>query len=184
MTHFTTRSKLAAVGLLVACAGGAAMAAEPRIENRAAVFQGLLDCKAKTDPGERLACYDAAAATLGAAEQKGDIVVVDREQAQAVRRQAFGFTLPSLDIFNRGEGKDAAPEPVDELTAKVERAYRGGDGRWTFELEGGAVWLQNDSETIGRMPKQGSTVEIRKAAMGSYFLKSDGQRAIRARRVK
>ena len=53
---------------------------------------------------DRLACFDAAAARLDEAEKKGDIVVVDRRQAQEVRRQAFGFTLPSLTLFDRGRG--------------------------------------------------------------------------------
>jgi len=139
-----------------------------------------MDCKAMADPSERLACYDAAVGALDSAEQKGDIVVVDREQAKAVRRQAFGFTLPSLAMFERGE----KPEELNEVSLGVERAYRSGEGKWTFELEGGAVWTQNDSETLFREPKKGSKVEIRKASMGGYFMNVDGQRAIRARRVK
>lgn len=180
MTHFTTRSKLSAVALLALAVAGGAFAAEPKSDNRASVFQGLLDCKAKTDGVERLACYDAATATLGEAEQKGDIVVVDREMATTARRQAFGFSLPSLDMFKGSE----KPEEADRLTTVATNAYQGGDGKWVFELEGGAVWAQNDNEAIFRAPKKGSAVEIRKAAMGSFFLKVDGQRAIRARRVK
>lgn len=181
MTHFNKRTKVAAATLLAFAAVGGAIAAEPRNDNRASVFQGLLDCKAKTDNAERLACYDAATATLGEAEKKGDIVVVDREVAKAARRQAFGFSLPSLDIFKGAEEK---PEEADQLSTVVTSAYRGGDGKWVFELEGGAMWVQNDNEPIDRQPKKGSKVEIRKAAMGSFFLKSDGQRAVRARRVK
>jgi ABC-type amino acid transport substrate-binding protein len=180
MTHFNMRSKLGAVALAVLAAAGSAHAADPKTEGRASAFQGLLDCKAKTDDAARLACYDAAAEGLGAAEQKGDIVVVDRDMAKAVRRQAFGFSLPTLDVFDRSEKS----EDAGRLTATATNAYQGGDGKWIFELEGGAVWAQNDNESIFRAPKKGSSVEIRKAAMGGYFLKPDGQRAIRARRVK
>ncbi|MDP3853706.1 hypothetical protein [Phenylobacterium sp.] len=180
MTYFSTRTKLAALALAGLALAGPATAAEPKIEGRAAQFQGLLDCKVKTDSAERLACYDAAVGALAGAEQKGDIVVVDREQAKAVRRQAFGFNLPSLAMFERTE----KPEEIDRMTGQVAEAYRGGDGKWVFELEGGAVWAQTDSETLGRRPGKGSKVEVRKAAMGSYFLNSDGQRAVRARRVK
>ena len=159
---------------------GTASAAEPKAAGRAAQFQGLLDCKAKTDAAERLACYDTVVGALAGAEQKGDIVVVDRDQAKAVRRQAFGFNLPSLSMFEKSE----KPEEVDNLASVATRAYRGGDGKWVFELQDGAVWAQTDNETLGRQPREGSKVEIRKASMGSYFLNSDGQRAIRARRVK
>lgn len=178
--HLSSRSKLtAAAALILALAAGGAVAQTAGGE-RPAMFKGLLDCKAKSDPTERLACYDAAVGALDTAEQKGDIVVVDREQAKAVRRQAFGFTLPSLAMFERGQ----TPEELDRVSLNIERVYRGGDGKWVFELEGGAVWAQNDNESLFREPKPGLKVDIRKATMGSYFMNVDGQRAIRARRIK
>lgn len=180
MTHFKSRSKAGALAL-VALAVASSAVAQTKPEGRASVFQSLLDCKAKSDAAERLACFDAATASLGEAEKKGDIVVVDREMATAARRQAFGFNLPSLDIF---KGSEEKPEEADNLVSSIERAYRGGDGKWVFELEGGAVWAQTDNEPLFREPKGGSKAEIRKAAIGSFFLKVDGQRAVRARRVK
>ncbi len=156
-----------------------ALAAEPKVEARTAMFQNLVDCKTKTDSAARLACYDAAVATLDVAEKKGDIVVVDRDQARAARNQAFGFALPSLAMFERGE----KPEELDRVSTTVVKASRQGDGMWLIELEGGAVWVQNDSEVLTRAPKAGSKAEVRKAAMG-YFMKLDGQRAIRARRLR
>lgn len=180
MTHFNTRSKLAALAALTLIAGADQASAQAAKDARAQVFQGLMDCKGKSDPAERLACYDAAVGAMDVAEKKGDIVVVDREQAKAVRRQAFGFSLPSLAMFEKGE----SPEELDQVALKAERVYRGGDGKWVFELEGGAVWAQTDTEALFREPKAGSKVEIRKASMGSYFMNVDGQRAVRARRVK
>ena len=158
----------------------AAAAGPTSAEERSAALRGLADCRAAPDSAQRLACYDAAVAALDAAERAGDLVVVDREQAKAVRRQAFGFSLPSLAMFERGE----RPEDLDRVTLAVQRAYVGGDGKWTFELEGGAVWVQTDAERLARDPRKGSTVAIRKASMGSYFMNVDGQRAIRARRLK
>lgn len=174
--HIPSRALLAAgVALALTTAAGGAGAQE-----RPAMLKSLMDCKAKTESAERLACYDAAVGALDVAEQKGDIVVVDREQAKAVRRQAFGFSLPSLSLFERGE----KPEELDRVTLGVDRAYRGGDGKWVVEVEGGAVWAQTDTESVAREPQKGSKVEIRKAAMGGYFMNIDGQRAVRARRVK
>jgi hypothetical protein len=180
MTYFHTGSKLAALTLLALAVPATASAAEPAGGPRAAAFQGFLDCKTRTEAAARLACYDAAAAALGGAEQRGDIVVVDREQARAVRRQAFGFSMPSLSLFSKGE----KPEEADRVAAVVDNAYRNSEGKWVFELDDGAVWTQVDSEPMARSPKKGSKVEIRQAAMGSFFLNSDGQRALRARRVK
>lgn len=179
MTQFPKRLKLASLGLTALAFAGAANAAEPKTEARTAVFQNLMDCKGKTEAAERLACYDAAVASLDVAEKKGDIVVVDRDQARAARKQAFGFSMPSLAMFERGE----KPEDLDRVTSNVTKAYQGGDRKWVVELEGGAVWAQNDSEILARAPKAGSKAEIRKASMG-YFMNLDGQRAVRARRVK
>lgn len=181
MTHFPTRSKLGLLALAGVLAAGPAIAAEPKAESRAAVIQSLLDCKAKSDPTERLACYDAAAGVIDAAEKKGDIVVVDREQAQAARRQAFGFSMPSLEIFNRTNAK---PEDADRIESVVENAYRGGDGKWVFELEGGAVWSLYDQVDLARTPKKGTKVEIRKGGVGGFFLKPEGATGMRAKRVR
>ena len=169
-----TRPLLLAIGL-------AAFALAPAgAEERPAIFKGLMDCKAMTDPSERLACYDAAVGALDSAEQKGDIVVVDREQAKAVRRQAFGFSLPSLSIFDR----TGRPEEVEQVTAQVERAYLNPNAKWVVVLEDGAVWEQIDNQPVPRRPRAGSKAEIRRAALGSFFMNLDGQRAVRARRVR
>jgi hypothetical protein len=145
-------------------------------------MQKLADCRKITEDRARLGCYDAAASALDEAEAKGDVVVVDRAQAREVRRQAFGFSLPSLDIFDRGGS--GADDSADRMTAKVARAYRRGDGKWVFELEDGAVWSQVDDAALPKGARGGSEVAIRKAALGSFFMNVDGQRAIRATRAR
>jgi hypothetical protein len=177
MTGFAMRS----IAVLAAVAAAlAAQAAAQTPAQRATAFTEVLACRKLTDDAARLACFDKASAGMEAAEKAGDIVVVDREQARATRRQAFGFSLPSLTIFDRGE----KPEALDQLAATAKRAWRGGDNKWRVELEDGAVWAQTDNENVGRPPKAGSRVEIRKASMGGYFMNLDGQRAVRARRER
>lgn len=182
MTELSRPLRLAAtagplvVALVIGSAAQAAPAAKP--PNRAAVLQGLLDCRTKTDSAERLACFDAAAARMDQAESKGDIVVVDREQARTVRKQAFGFILPSLSLFDRGE----KPEQIDHYSGVIALARTNGSGRWTIRLEDGAVWNQIDGNPPNRDPKTGMKVEIRAAVMGSYMMSVDGQGAFRAHR--
>jgi hypothetical protein len=163
-------------------AGALLLAAGPALaaDEKAASFQAVLDCRKLTDDVQRLACFDKAAASLETAEKAGDVVVVSREQARATRRQAFGFTLPSLDIFNRGEKEEA----LDRLEAKVVSASQDGNGKWHIEIEGGAWWVQTDNQPLSRRPKEGSRAAVRKAAMGSYFMNLDGQTAIRVRRER
>jgi hypothetical protein len=127
----------------------------------------------------RLACYDRVASELSAAERSGEVVVVNREQVRAARRQAFGFNLPSLDMFSpRGDPAEA----VDRAALVLARAYQDGAGKWVLQTQEGQVWRQMDTERLGRAPQAKSKVEIRRAAMGSYLMNIDGQRAIRVRR--
>lgn len=179
MTQFTRAKKGALVAAALALTAGGAAQSAPNEGNRAAVLQAVVDCRAVADTAARLACYDAAAAQLDEAEAKGDLVVLDRAQTQQARREAFGFSIPTFDLFNRGE----RPEGLDRASFKVVRAWEASNtGQWAMELDSGAVWRQTDGEILSRRPKPGSTVEIRSAAMGGYFMNVDGQRAIRVKR--
>jgi hypothetical protein len=179
MPYFRSGLKLAAIFALAGPAVASAQA--PAADSAgAAQFEAVVACRAITDAAQRLACFDGAAARLAEAEKSGEIVVVSRAQAQAARRQAFGFSLPSLSIFDR----TGRPEEVDRVSGQVERAYQNANAKWVVVLEDGAVWEQIDNESVSRKPKPGSKAEIRRAALGSFFMNLDGQRAVRARRVK
>jgi hypothetical protein len=172
MTGFSARASLAAAALSALALAGAAAGAPPKAEGRAGLLQGLIDCRKLTDAAARLACYDAAAGAMDQAEAKGDLVVIDREQARSVRRQGFGFNLPSLSLFERGE----TPEEVDRVVLTVDSARRDGSGKWILRMEGGQVWRQIDTGELGRDPRAGSTVRVRRATLGSYLLSVEGAR--------
>ena len=172
---------LAAVSLAIAAPVLAQSRRPPEaMQQRADVVKRLSECRQIADSAQRLACYDAAAAAIDAAEQSGDLVVVDRGQVRAAKRSLFGFDTSALNIFDRGD----QPEVVDDVTLTVERAYRGEGGKWVLVMSDGQVWRQIDSEPMGTAPRRGSKAEVRRAALGSYFMNIDGQRAIRARREK
>ena len=147
-------------------------------DRRAGALEALSACRAVSDPAARLACYDSAAGRLDEAEKTGEIVVVDRKQAGEVRRQAFGFAIPSLALFDKAE--DA--EKLDRVESILTAARQGADGKWSLKLENGAVWRQTDTESLVREPRPGSRVAIKSAALGSYLMSIDGQRSFRARR--
>jgi hypothetical protein len=146
--------------------------------DRAAVLKDLTACRSIGDPTMRLDCYDKAAASLDRAEASGDVLVVDRAQAQAARRQAFGFNLSALSILNRS----ATKEEVNTLNATATEAYRNGDGKWVIVLDNGAHWRQIDDADLSNPPHQGSAVRIRRASLGSYVMNIDGQPYIRVHR--
>jgi hypothetical protein len=158
---------------------GAALAAGTGSPLPASV-QRLLDCRSTAEVPARAACYDAAVDEFGRLLASGEVLVVDKERVAAVKRQAFGFSLPSLSVFERGD----KPAQLEEITAVATRAYRQGDGRWAVELEDGAVWAQTDDERMDHDPHAGSKVQINKAALSSFFMKIDGQRSLRARRIR
>jgi hypothetical protein len=144
----------------------------------APAVQAVLACRTVKDDAARLDCFDKATAAMGEAETKGDLLTLDREQRRAVRKQAFGLTLPALNLFDRGE----KPEEADRITATVASATQDPYGKWTIRLDDGAVWRQTDSNEISRPPHKGSTVVIKKGVLGSFFIDVDGQPGVRAHR--
>ena len=161
----------------ISCLATSALAASGSEPPPKAV-QAAIDCRKLTDDHARLACYDAAVDTLGKQLAQGEVVAVDHAQVQKVRRQAFGFTLPSLTLFDRG-GK---PEEMSEVVLAVEDARRMGDGKWLLRLEGGQVWRQIDTSDFSRDPKPGAKATIKKAMLGSYMMMIGGHSPVRVHR--
>jgi len=140
--------------------------------------QAAVDCRKLADAQARLACYDSAVDELGRQLGAGQVVAVDSAQVREVRRQAFGFTLPSLSLFDRSAEK---PD-VDEVELAVESAQRRPDGKWVLRLEGGQVWRQIDSADFSREPRPGSRARIKKAMLGSYMMMIGGKMPVRVHR--
>ena len=179
-----TAAILGAGGLLTVIAPGLLLAASPAPPARAPELQAIVDCRALTDRDARLNCYDSAADKLDRAEASGQVVVVDKEQVRKVRKDVFGLQLPSLDIFSAvaRKGPAGAVEDIDRLQGVVKTVWRVEQGRWALELETGAVWRQTDDFGLANDPHPGSKVEIRKGALGSFYIKVDGQPSFKAHR--
>ena len=166
----------ALTGAVMALSATGALAQSPE---RADVLESLAACRTQSDPAQRLACYDAAAAALDEAERAGDVVVLYREQMLETRRGLFGFAMPSLDIFNRGDGD--LVEEIDNVSYVVRIAREFRDDEWVFTMEDGSVWRQIDGRMWGR-PRAGQTAVVRSAALGSFMMNVGDAPAIRVRR--
>ena len=153
--------------------------AEPHAD-RAAVLQALTDCRKITEDTARLACYDKAAGAFDQAESQGQVVVIDKEQVKAVRRQAFGFNLPTLRIFDRTTKNE---EGMDRVDLEVANANHDPEGHWVFTATNGAVWRQTDSQMIPNDPHAGSKLLVKSGVLGAFFCKVDGQLQVRCQRV-
>lgn len=138
----------------------------------------VMKCRAETDDGKRLACYDKAAGALAQATSDGSIAVVSREDARKTRRSLFGFSIPKLPFFSGDKSAEDMPDRI-ETSVKSARMLR--DGNLTIVMEDGAVW--RTTEPSRQVPKPGAKALIKSAALGSYFIIIDGGRALRAMRV-
>jgi hypothetical protein len=176
MVTFRAARHLVTVTLACGFATSALAADEPRAAPKA--VQAAVDCRKLSDDKARLACYDSAVDALGRQLAQGEVVAVDRTQVQQVRRQAFGFTLPSLNLFDRS-GK---AEEMSEVVLAVESARRMGDGKWLLRLERGQVWRQIDTGDFSRDPKPGAQATIKKAMLGSYMMMIGGHSPVRVHR--
>jgi len=87
----------------------------------------ILACRSIEDALERVACFDTAATALYAARSTGDIITVNAATIEAVEKESFGFSMPSLprlgiaSIFARsGNGAREARAPAsDPLTSGI-----------------------------------------------------------------
>lgn len=171
------RPVLALTGLCLIVAAAPVRAADKDVDGPPpAVFQAVLDCKAQTEPAARLACYDKAVGALDAARSANDLVVTDRATVREAKRGLFGLSLPSLKLF--GDGKD---EEVTEIEGPIASVRAAADGMPVFTLADGARWKQTDGRNT--FAKAGSTIRIRKAALGSFMANIDGQAGVRVSRL-
>ena len=164
----------------------AALAIQPAVaadKPRPAVLEALRTCQSIGADAERLACYDKAAAALATSVEKKEVVVLDQQEVRRTRKSLFGFQLPRIGLFGDGgeDGKQAEEPEFTQIETKVTGVRGLGYGKYSFTIEDGAVW--QTTEAGPDMPKVGSEVTIKKAALGSYFIKFGKQRAVKGMRV-
>ena len=171
--------KYLAIVALAALAPAASPAKpKPQDARSNALIQALSACRAVGDEKARLACYDQASARLAEAVDKQELVVLDRQEIRETRRGLFGFSVPNIPLF-RGEagGDDGKLEAVIAGAAPLE------GGKWQIRLEDGAIWQTNETRLNLSDPRPGQKIVIQRGTLGNYFLRINGQRGIRGKRV-
>jgi hypothetical protein len=141
-------------------------------------------CAGIGDDRSRLACYDAifgkpsasAASTADPAAATGTASA----PAAASPETDFGLTEAAKQARDPKKAKDEMPESITSMVAAV--GHRPG-GELTVTLENGQVWTQVTVDQRARVAA-GDTVTIKKAALGSHLLVTQGRYATRVRRVK
>ena len=167
------------IGATMLCAAPAASAPKQQEGPPPAQVTAVLSCRQLADSTERLACYDRAAATLGEAVAKRDLVVFDRESVRKTKRGLFGFAIPNLGIFG-DEDDEVAVKQVDGVIAGL---GRNADGGFVFRLADGSRWTQIDGKPIALEPRNGDKVVIKKGALGSYMMSIAKQPGVKVKRI-
>jgi hypothetical protein len=171
--------KILAVMALAALVPTSATAKPKPQEARSnALLQALSACRAVADGKARLDCYDRASARLAEAVDKRELVVMDRQEIQETRRSLFGFSVPNIPLFRGEGGKDNG-----QLETVIAGASRLEGGKWQIRLEDGAIWQTNETRLNLSDPRPGQKIIIQRGTLGNYFLRINGQRGIRGRRV-
>lgn len=153
------------LGLLLALPPVGAGASEPQSHR----------CAVVVEAGARLACYDAAF-------PPGTGVRIPSGQAGAQHARALAdFGLDERQLHARD------PEAAERIPARIEARIASVTRRQTGErvvtLDNGQVWLLTEVSSRGRLD-HGDPVVVRKAALGSYMLVTEGRLSLRARRVR
>jgi hypothetical protein len=148
------------------------------------VGQGAVPCTAIEDDVQRLACYDRA---LRGSPPAPAVAA----PAPAVAAPAAAIAAPAA--APQPERAAAAPAPPaaastsggQEIIPIVVVATRALPGReTTFTTEDGASYVQTDSQRLDSLPRTPFAAEIKRGAVGSYFLVPQDRRAIRVRPVR
>jgi hypothetical protein len=139
----------------------------------------LLACRAITESGQRLACYDKNAAVIGDAVAKRDLVVFDRESVKKTKRGLFGFSIPNLGIF----GDDDDDVEIKQIDGEIASTATNADGGYIFRLTDGSRWSQIDSKPMALSPQNGEKVAVKKGTLGSYFLSVNKQPGVKVKRI-
>ena len=169
--------------LLAAGATAAAQSGRPGSSPPQSRHLGAIEaCRAIQGDSARLACYDREAGALVSASRSGELSVVNRADMRNARRSLFGFALPKLPFF---AGDKSADEVPDTLDSTIVSAHSIANDRYRIKIAAGdAVWETTESPLNLSTPRAGEKIVISKAALGSYFLRINGQIGVKGRRIK
>jgi hypothetical protein len=139
---------------------------------------GLLACRALTDPGARLECFDRETAALASAPVASSAAAPPAPALDA--QQAFGVSGSAIAAT---EAAAARAPKASKIDARVVALALTGNGRTLFTLDNTQVWRQIESER-DMLAMLGDAVTISRGAFGSYWLQLKSGRGCKVTRVR
>jgi len=175
-----TRITLFLVVLLAICIAPLANAKD-KIADFESPLTGLYACAEISDDSARLACYDQVAGKLKIAEENKELVAIDAQAAKKIKREAFGFNIPSLPRL--GLPKIGGGEKIDALVEDIE-SVKQIRRKYVITLKNGQVWTEIGGH-LNYVPKGELTATIKPKSLGSFMISiSNGKTTVRGLRVK
>jgi hypothetical protein len=127
----------------------------------------LLTCRQIVAVAERASCYDK---------------IVDAANAEL--HAAAAATQGGTTATRQSPAKSSAAADTGPITVTVTRVSTSPAGKLMLFTADGAVWMQNDDQSIRNPPAEGTSIEIRDGALGSRFCQLNRHVAMRCRKVK
>lgn len=156
----------------------AASAQDSVVPNSEATLDQLRACRAIAAADARLACYDREVGAVIAATEQGTLQVVDKAEVEETKRGLFGFTLPKIKLFGGEDGQ------LSELETTVTKVRQEGREGWVFTTQEGAVFRILETRMGWKPPQPGQTVVLKRASMGTVFVRVNGQIGVKGKRIE
>ena len=149
MTNFKARASLGLALFMVSGLAAAPLVAQPRSEGRAATLQRLTQCRQETDDTRRLACYDAAVASVSHLPHL--LAVLMASYLHGVPDDHLRLAGPGLRDVTRVAGGD--PELWEQILGANRSAVL--SGLWTLreELAGVITAIVMISAAVDQIPE-------------------------------
>lgn len=138
----------------------------------AAIGKELARCAAIASRDERLACYDALAASRGTT-QNAPVAASAAAAPAPPKKEDFGLSAAQLQKVN-------PQKQLESISAKVTSVWHSANGHMLLELDNGQSW-QLDSEDP--LLAAGNIVTIERGALGSFLLTTPSRRTHHAHRM-
>lgn len=159
------------------------------VQANASIEQQLTQCAATADKLDRLICYDKLAESVKADTISTQVipatvatVAVPTTAAAIVATAPQAPTAKIADDFGM-EAKRVQENTVDKIYLEIQSIAEDAYGDIKVTFTNGQVWKQTDGRKYN--VKQGETVYIEKAALGSFLMGTDDRNAkVRVKRLK
>lgn len=159
------------------------------VQANASIEQQLTQCATTADKLDRLICYDKLAESVKADTISTQaipatvaIVAVPTTAAAIVATAPQAPAAKIADNFGM-EAKRVQENTVDKIYLEIQSIAEDAYGDIKVTFTNGQVWKQTDGRKYN--VKQGETVYIEKAALGSFLMGTDDRNAkVRVKRLK